>query len=96
MEAFGEVTYFEAMTSLGLDYFVAEGVDHAVMEVGMGGRLDSTNVIHPDVAAITPISFEHTRNLGYTLSQIAEEKAGIVKTGISVATFQREPEAAAT
>jgi dihydrofolate synthase/folylpolyglutamate synthase len=76
-------TYFELNTAMALLHFAAERVDAAVLEVGLGGRLDSTNVCTPRVAVITSISFDHTRQLGNTLASIAWEKAGIVKPGIA-------------
>ena len=77
-------TYFEITTAMGLLLFARRGVDMAILEVGLGGRLDSTNVCQPLVAAITSISFDHTRQLGNSLASIAREKAGIVKTGVPV------------
>jgi len=72
-------TFFEITTAMGLLHFARCGVDLAVVEVGLGGRLDSTNVISPDVSVITSISFDHTRQLGSDLASIAREKAGIIK-----------------
>jgi dihydrofolate synthase/folylpolyglutamate synthase len=82
----GEVgpTYFELTTALALLHFAAQKVDAMVLEVGMGGRLDSTNVCASTVAVITSISFDHTRQLGHTLALIAREKAGIIKPGVPV------------
>ena len=82
----GEVgpTYFELTTALALLHFAARQVDAMVLEVGMGGRLDSTNVCQSTVSVITSISFDHTRQLGHTLAQIAGEKAGIIKPGVPV------------
>ncbi|NUQ61072.1 MAG: bifunctional folylpolyglutamate synthase/dihydrofolate synthase [Pirellulales bacterium] len=77
-------TYFEITTALALLHFARHGVDAAVLEVGMGGRLDSTNVCQPRVAVITSISFDHMRQLGNTLAAIAREKAGIIKPGVPV------------
>ena len=74
-------TYFEITTAMGLIYFARRGVGAVVLEVGMGGRLDSTNVVHPALSIITSISFDHTRQLGNTLAAIATEKAGILKRG---------------
>lgn len=74
-------SFFEITTALGLLYFARRGVDLAVIEVGVGGRLDSTNVIDPLVSVITSISFDHTKTLGDTLGAIAREKAGIIKPG---------------
>ena len=76
-------TFFELTTALALLYFAQQRVDAAVLEVGLGGRLDSTNVCQPRVAVITSISFDHTRQLGNTLAAIAWEKAGIVKPGVT-------------
>ena len=75
-------TFFEATTCLALDYFARAGVDVAVIEVGLGGRLDSTNVIMPRVAGVTSIAIDHVQYLGDTLEQIAVEKAGIFKSGV--------------
>jgi dihydrofolate synthase/folylpolyglutamate synthase len=72
-------TYFEIITALALMRFAEQRVDAAVLEVGLGGRLDSTNVCHPLVSVITSISFDHTQQLGHTLAAIAGEKAGIIK-----------------
>lgn len=77
-------TYFELTTAMALLHFRCRGADAAVLEVGMGGRLDSTNVVTPAVSVITSISFDHTKQLGPTLSAIAREKAGIIKAGVPV------------
>ena len=74
-------TYFEIITALALLRFAEHRVDAAVLEVGLGGRLDSTNVCQPLVSVITSISFDHTQQLGNTLAAIAAEKAGIIKPG---------------
>ena len=87
-------TFFEVTTAVAFSYFAEEGVDIAVVEVGMGGRLDSTNVITPLVSVITNIDIEHTEFLGTTLEQIAGEKAGIIKPGVPVVTGAVQPEAA--
>jgi dihydrofolate synthase/folylpolyglutamate synthase len=79
-----EPTFFEIATAAGFLHFVRRHVDIAILEVGLGGRLDSTNVCHPLVAVITSISHDHTQMLGTQLASIAEEKAGIVKPGIPV------------
>jgi dihydrofolate synthase/folylpolyglutamate synthase len=86
-------TYFEITTAMALLHFARRGVDFAVLEVGLGGRLDSTNVCRPAVSAITSISFDHTRQLGTTLGSIAREKAGIVKPGVPVVSGVTGPEA---
>lgn len=78
------VSYFEATTALAFEYFRRQRVGVAVVEVGMGGRLDSTNVIRPLISCITSIDFDHVVYLGRTLTKIAGEKAGIIKPGIPV------------
>ncbi len=84
-------TFFEAATAMALLYFAREKTDIAVMEVGMGGRLDATNLITPMVSAVTNISMEHQSYLGPRLLDIAREKAGIVKEGIDVVTGVTQP-----
>ncbi len=81
---YGQLTTFEVITALGFTYFKQKGVDFQVIEVGLGGRLDATNVVQPDVCVITSISLEHTDVLGNTLTAIATEKAGIIKPGCVV------------
>lgn len=83
----GQATFFEVMTAAAFLHFAREAVDIAVIEVGLGGRLDSTNVITPEVAAITALQLEHTQILGDTLDKIAREKAGIMKPGIPAITI---------
>lgn len=78
------LSFFEMTVGLALDYFVHQNVDVAVIEVGMGGRLDSTNIITPLVSVITNIGFDHTQFLGTTLKEIAGEKAGIIKQDVPV------------
>ncbi len=80
----GEHTFFEITTAMGLLHFARQKVDAAVLEVGLGGRLDSTNVCNPDVCIITTISLDHTRQLGNTLALIAAEKAGIIKPNVPI------------
>ena len=87
-------SFFEATVALSLVYFAEEGVDLAVVEVGLGGRLDATNIVRPAVCAITTIGLEHTALLGDTLEAIAAEKAGIVKAGVPVVSGVQSPEAA--
>lgn len=77
-------SFFELTMMMAFDWFAHENVDYAIIEVGMGGRLDSTNIITPILSIITNISYDHTQFLGSTLSQIAVEKAGIIKSGIPV------------
>jgi dihydrofolate synthase / folylpolyglutamate synthase len=86
-------TFFEITTAMGLLYFARRGAGAVVLEVGMGGRLDSTNIVHPALSIITSISFDHTRQLGNTLAAIATEKAGILKRGRPAVCGVREPEA---
>jgi len=88
-------TFFEATTAMALIYFAREGTDLAIMEVGMGGRLDATNVISPLVSVITNISMEHEAFLGDRLLDIAKEKGGVIKEGIDVITGARQPEVVA-
>jgi dihydrofolate synthase/folylpolyglutamate synthase len=91
-KSLGEVSYFECLTAMALCHFAEEAVDVAVFEVGLGGRLDATNLVHPDVTAITAIQLEHTQLLGDTLEKIAAEKAGIFKPGVTALTIpQAEP-----
>lgn len=77
-------SFFELTSSLAFDYFRSEKVDFAIIEVGLGGRLDSTNIITPELSIITNISLDHTQYLGNTPEAIAFEKAGIIKSGIPV------------
>jgi len=84
-------TFFEVTTAMAFTCFAEEGVDIAVVETGMGGRLDATNVITPLVAVITNIDIEHTEFLGNTLELIAGEKAGIIKSGVPVVTGAVQP-----
>ncbi|MFI4910028.1 MAG: bifunctional folylpolyglutamate synthase/dihydrofolate synthase [Sedimentisphaeraceae bacterium JB056] len=85
-------TFFELFTAMAFVHFVNNGVDFAVLETGLGGRLDSTNVVTPVVSAITSISIDHQRQLGKTLDRIASEKAGIIKKGVPVVTVVQEEE----
>jgi dihydrofolate synthase / folylpolyglutamate synthase len=88
-------TYFDVLTAIAFKYFADHKVDIAVIETGLGGRLDSTNVIKPDVTAITSISHDHMAQLGPTLGQIATEKAGIFKHGIPAVSVVQDPQAEA-
>ena len=85
-------SFFETMTALAFAYFVKQQVDIAVVEVGLGGRLDSTNVLTPILSVITNIGLDHTEFLGTTLKQIAREKAGIIKPGIPVVIGESHPQ----
>ena len=82
---------FEVVTAMGFIYFERNNIDWAVVETGMGGRLDATNVLMPEVSVITSISYDHKYFLGETISAIAEEKAGIIKNRIPVVTSEQEP-----
>ena len=85
------LTFFEAVTVLAMHVFAREGVEIAVMEVGLGGRLDATNVLRPDVSAVTNVALDHADYLGETLPDIAREKAGIMKAGVPFVTAERDP-----
>ncbi len=87
-----QLSFFEMTVGLAFDYFVKENIDVAVIEVGMGGRLDSTNIITPLVSVITNIGFDHTQFLGNTVEAIAYEKAGIIKPNIPVVIGEYTPE----
>ncbi len=86
-------TFFEILTAVAMLYFKKKKLDMAVLEVGLGGRLDSTNVVIPKVSIITNVGFDHTAILGNTLSSIAYEKAGIIKQGVPVVSAAEAPEA---
>jgi len=85
-------SFFELTTAMAFLYFAEQEIDVAVIEVGLGGRLDCTNIIHPELSIITNISFDHTQYLGDTLPLIAAEKAGIIKSGVSVIIGETTPE----
>lgn len=87
-------TFFEVSTAIAFEVFRRAKVDVAVVEVGLGGRFDATNVLTPDITAITSIAFDHERHLGRTLSAIAFEKAGIAKPGVPLVIGRLPPEAA--
>jgi len=86
-------TYFECVTAMALDFFARARTDLAVIEVGLGGRLDSTNVVVPEVAVITQIDFDHENFLGHSIEEIAGEKAGIIKPGAWVVSAAENPAA---
>ena len=88
-----KVTFFEIMTALAFMHFVDADADIAVIETGMGGRLDSTNVIRPEVVGITSLSIDHQYQLGETIGSIAKEKAGVFKRGVPVVTVEQDPDA---
>ena len=87
-----EATWFELVTLFAFLTFKNAGCTHCVFETGMGGRLDATNVINPEICIITPIELEHTEFLGDTLEKIAAEKAGIIKENVPVISFNQKPE----
>ena len=86
-------SYFEILTSLAFLYFTEQQIDLAVLEVGMGGRLDATNVVEPLISIVTDISLDHTEWLGSTIAEIAREKAGILRAGGTMVTLPQHPEA---
>jgi dihydrofolate synthase/folylpolyglutamate synthase len=86
-------TYFETVTAMAFVLFAAEGVQTVVLEVGLGGRLDATNVVAPELCVITPIDYDHQVFLGDTIEQIAAEKAGILKPGVPAVFAEQRPEA---
>jgi dihydrofolate synthase/folylpolyglutamate synthase len=88
-------TFFECVTAVGFLAFARHRVDFAIYEVGMGGRLDSTNIVQPEVAVITPIDFDHESFLGHSIEEIAGEKAAIIKAGATVVSSAQRPEARA-
>ena len=92
--SFGQLTTFELLTALGFAYFGVKGVDFQVVEVGLGGRLDATNVIQPEVCIITSISLDHTDVLGNSLAEIAVEKVGIIKPDTTVVSSPQPDEVA--
>jgi dihydrofolate synthase/folylpolyglutamate synthase len=86
-------TYFECVTAMAMEHFARQRVDFAVFEVGLGGRLDATNILAPAVTVITPIDFDHENFLGHSLQEIATEKAGILKPNTPAVVAQQLPEA---
>ncbi|MBT8384006.1 MAG: bifunctional folylpolyglutamate synthase/dihydrofolate synthase [Ignavibacteria bacterium] len=87
-----QLTFFEVTTALAFKYFAEKNTDYCIIETGLGGRLDATNVLNPNAVVITTISLEHTNVLGNTLKQIASEKAEIIKPRVKVFTGKLEPE----
>lgn len=86
------LTFFEFLTMLAFLYFQEKKVDIAVIETGLGGRFDATNVVVPQVVIITPISLDHTKHLGRTLTEIATEKCGVIKRGVPTVVAEQPPE----
>jgi len=93
IESVPQLTTFEIITALAFVYFARQGSEFAVIETGLGGRLDATNVIRPQVSVITSLSLDHTEVLGHTLAAIAREKAGIIKPGVPVISAPQPTEA---
>jgi len=90
--AYGELTTFELLTALAFAFFELKGADFQVLEVGLGGRYDATNIIQPEVCVLTSISLDHTDVLGDSLAEIAAEKAGIIKPGVTVVLSPQDDE----
>jgi dihydrofolate synthase/folylpolyglutamate synthase len=86
-------SFFETVTAIAFDYFAASKVEIAVLEVGMGGRLDATNIVEPIVSVITDIDLDHQKFLGNTIAEIAGEKAGILRPNVAAVTLPQHPEA---
>jgi len=95
VESVDGLTLFEVTTGIAFLYFARQQVDIGVIEVGLGGRLDATNVIMPEASIITSLSLDHTRLLGNTVADIAREKGGIIKSGVPVVSAPQKPEAMA-
>ncbi len=91
-EQWGPLTWFEVFTVIAFLFFAGEAIDMAVLETGLGGRLDATNVVTPKVCVITSISYDHTAILGSNLASIAKEKAGIIKEGVPVVVSPQMPQ----
>ncbi len=88
-----KATFFDTTTAMAFNYFKIQQVDVAVIETGLGGRLDSTNIVTPELTVITPIHFDHEKQLGKTLMQIAGEKAGIIKEGVTLISAEQNIDA---
>ena len=86
-------SFFEMLTAMAFEYFASVGIDIAVLEVGMGGRLDATNVVDPAVSVVADIALDHQQYLGNTIAEIAREKAGIIRANGIVVTLPQHPEA---
>ena len=93
IESWGPITFFEMMTLLAMIHFAEKGAEFGVFEVGMGGRLDATNVLNPAVSVVTPIGHDHMEHLGKTLAKIATEKAAVIKPNSFVVSGRQAPEA---
>jgi dihydrofolate synthase/folylpolyglutamate synthase len=86
-------SFFETLTAMAFEYFASSGIELAILEVGMGGRLDATNVVHPAIAVICDIDLDHQKFLGNTIAEIAREKAGIIRRNGGVVTLPQHPQA---
>ena len=86
-------SFFETVTAMAFDHFAASKIEIAVLEVGMGGRLDATNIVEPIVSVITDIDLDHQKYLGKTIAEIAGEKAGILRSSVAAVTLPQQPEA---
>jgi dihydrofolate synthase/folylpolyglutamate synthase len=86
-------SFFETMTAIAFEFFASVGVEIAVLEVGMGGRLDATNIVEPILCVITDIDLDHQKHLGNTIAEIAAEKAGILRRGVPAVTLPQHPQA---
>ena len=84
-------SFFEMLTAMAFEYFASTGVELAVLEVGMGGRLDATNIVEPCLSVITDIDFDHQKFLGNTLPEITHEKAGILRANVPVVLLPQHP-----
>ncbi|HEX4486697.1 MAG TPA: folylpolyglutamate synthase/dihydrofolate synthase family protein [Terriglobales bacterium] len=89
----GHPTFFECVTAMAFVAFADHRVDFSIYEVGMGGRFDATNIVHPEIGVITPIDFDHENFLGHSIEEIAGEKAGIIKPGMWIVSSVTRPEA---
>lgn len=87
-----QATFFDTTTALAFKYFADQQIEAGIIETGLGGRLDSTNIVEPEICVITPVAFDHEKQLGHRLEDIAREKAGIIKTGCTVFTSPQPPE----
>ncbi|ELV06174.1 folylpolyglutamate synthase [Brachyspira hampsonii 30599] len=90
-EVYSDITVFEIFTIMGLYYFFIKGIDYACIEVGIGGKLDCTNIVESDISILTSISYDHMEVLGYTIEEITAQKAGIIKpNSLVISAYQEE------
>ena len=90
-KGYNQPTRFEVLTAISLEFFKRKKLEYVVLEVGMGERLDSTNIVNPEISVITPIAMDHSDYLGDTIEKVAFEKAGIIKENTKVITSNRNP-----